>query len=37
LQTADLNQDGKGDVIISGYLEDQEDRIIYSLFTSRKK
>jgi hypothetical protein len=37
LQTADLNQDGKGDVIISGYLEDQEDRIIYSLFTSPKK
>jgi hypothetical protein len=36
LQTMDLNQDGKGDVIISGYLEDQEDRVIYSLFTSRK-
>jgi len=35
LQTLDMNQDGKGDVIISGYLEDQEDRIIYSLFTSR--
>lgn len=36
LQALDLNQDGRGDVIISGYLEDQEDRIIYSLFTSRK-
>ncbi len=37
LQTVDLNQDGRGDVIISGYLEEQDDRIIYSLFTSRKE
>lgn len=37
IQTLDLNQDSKADVVISGYLEDQEDRIIYSLFTSRKE
>jgi len=37
LQTVDINGDGRGDVVISGFLPDQEDRIIYSLFTSRKK
>jgi hypothetical protein len=36
IQTLDVNQDSRADVVISGYLEDQEDRIIYSIFTSRK-
>jgi hypothetical protein len=35
LKTADLNGDKKGDVIVSGYLEGQDDRIIYSLYVSR--
>ncbi len=36
LQTVDLNGDGLSDVVVSGYLEEQDDRVIYSLFTSRK-
>ena len=36
LETVDLNQDGLGDVIITGYLDDQDDRIIYTFFTSQK-
>ena len=31
---SDLNGDKKGDVIISGYREDEEDRIIYSFYLS---
>lgn len=30
----DLNGDKKGDLIVSGYLDDQDDRIIYSFFIS---
>lgn len=35
IQTLDVNNDSLADVVISGYLENQEDRIIYSIFTSR--
>jgi len=34
LKTTDLNGDKKGDVIVSGYLEGQDDRVIYSLYVS---
>lgn len=30
----DLNGDKRGDIIVSGYLENQDDRIYYSFFTS---
>lgn len=35
IQTLDVNNDSRADVVVSGYLEDQEDRIIYSLYTTR--
>lgn len=35
LQTIDLNSDSVGDVIVSGYLPDQDDRIIYSFYINR--
>jgi hypothetical protein len=35
LYVDDLNGDGIGDVIVSGYLEDQDDRVIYSFFISQ--
>ncbi|MCX7017896.1 MAG: VCBS repeat-containing protein [bacterium] len=35
LLVQDLNGDKKGDIIVSGYLDDQEDRIIYTFFMSK--
>ena len=35
IEVADLNADKRGDVVISGYVEGQDDRIIYSLFLSK--
>lgn len=37
IQTMNINQDTSVAVIISGYLEDQEDRVIYSIFTSAQE
>lgn len=31
----DMNGDGKGDILTSGYVENQEDRIIYAFFESK--
>ena len=35
IQVQDLNGDKRGDILINGYTEDQEDRIIYSFFLSQ--
>lgn len=35
LTTRDINGDGKSDVVISGYIEGQDDRVIYSVFVAK--
>ncbi len=35
LQVRDMNCDKKGDIVVSGYLEDQDDRVIYTFFMSK--
>ncbi|MGI8905145.1 MAG: FG-GAP repeat domain-containing protein [Candidatus Sumerlaeaceae bacterium] len=35
IAVAELNADKRGDVVISGYIEGQDDRIIYSMFLSK--
>jgi hypothetical protein len=35
ITVGDLNADKRGDVVISGYVEGQDDRIIYSLYLSK--
>jgi len=35
LAVSDLNGDKRGDVVVSGYVEGQDDRVIYSLFLSK--
>ncbi|MBX7246556.1 MAG: VCBS repeat-containing protein [Candidatus Sumerlaeaceae bacterium] len=35
LRVQDLNGDKRGDVVVNGYVDDQEDRVIYSFFVSR--
>lgn len=35
LAAAELNGDGRGDLIVTGYIDGNDDRVIYSLFVSR--